>query len=90
MRLILCFIFLVIMNLSVIGQDKLIVLHSIVGDTIDQNEQRNFVLFSDILDQNFTFATIHCENSKYRNRPVIGQNRLECKLGGQHKGRFEP
>ena len=65
MRIILCFIFLVIMNLSLIAQGKLIVLHSIVGDTIDKHEQRDFVLFSDILDQNFTSATIQCENAKY-------------------------
>jgi len=65
MRIILSLFFLVIMNLSVIAQDKLIVLHPVVGDTIDKYEQRNFVLFSDILDQNFISATIHCENAKY-------------------------
>ncbi|MGZ2370083.1 hypothetical protein ACXR6G_09885 [Ancylomarina sp. YFZ004] len=65
MRLALFFIFLVITHLSVIAQDKLIVLHEIVGDTIDKHEQRTFVLFSDILDQDFTSATIHCGNEKY-------------------------
>lgn len=53
------------MTLSVIAQNKLIVLHSVVGDTIDKREQQEFLLFSDILDQDFTSATIHCENAKY-------------------------
>jgi hypothetical protein len=53
------------MTLSIIAQDKLIVLHSVVGDTIDKREQQEFLLFSDILDLDFTTATIHCENAKY-------------------------
>ncbi|MCZ4693187.1 hypothetical protein DWB61_06975 [Ancylomarina euxinus] len=65
MRIILSLAFIVIVNLSVIAQDKLIVLHSVVGDTIDKREQQEFLLFSDILDQNFTSATIHFENGKY-------------------------
>jgi len=64
MRLFFGFILLA-MSLSVVAQDKLIVLHAIVGDTIDKQEQRTFVLFSDILNQDFTSATIHCENEKY-------------------------
>jgi len=64
MRLFFGFILLT-MSLSVVAQDKLIVLHAIVGDTIDKHEQRTFVLFSDILNQDFTSATIHCENEKY-------------------------
>ena len=65
MRIIICFIFLFIMTLSVNAQAKSIVLHAIVGDTIDKREQQEFILFSDILDQDFTTATIHCNNAKY-------------------------
>ncbi|MRT91526.1 hypothetical protein [Ancylomarina sp. 16SWW S1-10-2] len=58
-------ILIVFFNLSVFSQDKLIVLHHIVGDTIDKQEQQEFLLFSDILDQSFTFATIHFDDEKY-------------------------
>ena len=65
MRSILSLILLGFFGLSTFSQDKLIVLHQVVGDTIDKQEQQAFLLFSDILDQNFTSATIHFENSKY-------------------------
>ncbi len=64
MRAILILVFITIC-LSVFSQDKLIVLHPVVGDTIDKQEQQNFVLFSDIVNQDFISATIHCENLKY-------------------------
>lgn len=64
MRVTLSLFFLAI-SLSVFSQDELIVLHPVVGDTIDRQEQRNFVLFSDLLDQDFTTATIHFNNVKY-------------------------
>jgi hypothetical protein len=64
MRIILTLV-LISICLSVFSQDKLIVLHPVIGDTIDKQEQRDFVLFSDIIKQDFTFATIHCENEKY-------------------------
>ena len=65
MKLILSLVLVVFFNSSAFSQDKLIVLHHVVGDTIDKHEQRNFILFSDILDQNFTSATIHFDDAKY-------------------------
>jgi len=65
MKIILCVSFFIIMNLSVFAQGKLIVLHQVIGDTIDKQEQQEFLLFSDILDKNFTSATIHFEDAKY-------------------------
>jgi len=44
MRLFLGFV-LFTMSLSVMAQDKLIVLHAIVGDTIDKQEQRTSYYF---------------------------------------------
>ena len=64
MRVILSLVLLTI-SLSVFSQEKLIVLHAVVGDTIDKQEQRDIGLFSDIIGQNFISATIHCENKKY-------------------------
>ncbi|MDE5420867.1 hypothetical protein L3073_01455 [Ancylomarina sp. DW003] len=65
MRMILSLVTFVFLNLAAFSQDKLVVLHHIVGDTIDIQEQRDFILFSDILDQEFNSATIHFHNSKY-------------------------
>ncbi len=65
MRTIIGFVFLFFTTLSVNAQGKLIVLHSVVGDTIDKREQQEFILFSNILNQDFTSATIHCNDEKY-------------------------
>jgi len=65
MRTILCFIFLVITTLSVIAQDKLIALHSVVGDTIDKREQKEFLLFSDIVKEDFSSLSIYVKVDKY-------------------------
>lgn len=63
--LFLCVILLITKVLPVFAQGELIVLHQVIGDTIDKHEQQEFLLFSDILDENFTSATIHFEDSKY-------------------------
>jgi len=65
MRVFLCFIFLVFINLSVIAQDKLIVLHAIVGDTIDKREQKEFLLFSDIVKGDFSSLRIYANEDRY-------------------------
>ncbi len=65
MKIVLSCLFAFILYTSSFSQDKLIVLHSVIGDTIDQQEQSDFILFSDILDHSFVSATIHCENAKY-------------------------
>jgi len=53
------------MALSVLAQDKLIVLHSVVGDTIDKREQQEFFLFSDIVKEGFSSITIYVNADKY-------------------------
>lgn len=63
--LLLCVIVFIGSALCAFAQSELIVLHQIIGDTIDKQEQQEFLLFSDILDENFTSATIHFEDSKY-------------------------
>ena len=65
MRTFLCFILFIIMALSVLAQDKLIVLHSVVGDTIDKREQQEFFLFSDIVKEGFSSITIYVNADKY-------------------------
>ena len=64
-KAILSLAFILILNLSVIAQAKLIVLHSVVGDTIDKSEQQEFLLFSRIVGEDFLFATVHHEGKRF-------------------------
>jgi hypothetical protein len=48
----------IVISFQCFSQDHLFVLHSLVGDTINQNEKLNYLLFRDINDSDFKYCTI--------------------------------
>lgn len=50
---------------SAFAQDKLVVLHPLVGDTIDRSERDVFLLFPEITNSDFISATIQSRTDKF-------------------------
>lgn len=48
----------IVISFQCFSQDRLFVLHPLVGDTITRNEKLNYLLFRDINDSDFKYCTI--------------------------------
>jgi len=55
----------IVISFQCYAQDRLFVLHSLVGDTINRNEKLNYLLFSEINDSDFKYCTITHSNDGY-------------------------
>jgi hypothetical protein len=52
--------------ISATSQDKIVILHSIVGDTITLKEKKDYLLFPDIVDSVFNFGILHLTNNTFQ------------------------
>jgi hypothetical protein len=64
-KLILSFIGLTFF-ISATSQDKIVILHPIIGDTITLQEKKDYLLFPDIVDSVFNFGILHLTNNTFQ------------------------
>lgn len=51
---------------SIYAQDSLVILHPVIGDTISLSEKTDYLLFSEVKDNDFNYGILHYGNSKFR------------------------
>jgi len=54
-----------LISLSVFSQKQIVVLHPVLGDSIDKVEKVNYLLFPELGDSLFTYGQIHFKNNKF-------------------------
>lgn len=57
--------FLFLMSFSCFSQSNIFVLHSVIGDTINKQEKKDYFLFPELNDSIFNYGQIHYKNGKY-------------------------
>ena len=65
MKAFLIFYTLFVFTISVFSQEKIIILHPVVGDTISFQEKMDYFLFKDIVDSNYQYGLIFFIDDDY-------------------------
>jgi hypothetical protein len=52
--------------ISATSQDKIVILHPIVGDTITLKEKTDYLLFPNVVDSVFNYGLLHLKNNTYQ------------------------